>query len=30
MDKYFTAISLLGLRDQNLPPFKWEIYKIKI
>jgi len=22
MDQYFTAISLLGLRDQNLPPFK--------
>ncbi|EGR33122.1 hypothetical protein IMG5_061210 [Ichthyophthirius multifiliis] len=22
MDNYFTAITLLGLRDQNLPPFK--------
>jgi len=22
MDSYFTAITLLGLRDQNLPPFK--------
>lgn len=22
MDRYFTAITLLGLRDQNLPPFK--------
>ena len=24
MDNYFTAITLLGLRDQNLPPFKYE------
>lgn len=22
MDYYFTTIALLGLRDQNLPPFK--------
>ena len=22
MDQYFTTIALLGLRDQNLPPFK--------
>lgn len=22
MDHYFTTIALLGLRDQNLPPFK--------
>ena len=25
MDHYFTAITLLGLRDQNLPPFKYKL-----
>ena len=24
MDNYFTAITLLGLRDSNLPPFKYK------
>jgi hypothetical protein len=23
MDYYFTTITLLGLRDQNLPPFRF-------
>jgi hypothetical protein len=25
MDSYYTAMTLLGLRDQNLPPFKYFI-----
>ena len=23
MDSYYSAMTLLGLRDQNLPPFKY-------
>lgn len=29
MDYYYTAIALLGLRDSNLPPFKWPYTSFK-